>query len=379
MKSQKESYETPDESRHICPRILRGGIRPDGVLDEGVPVTCRIIQGDCLQVMKTMDAESVDCCVTSPPYWGIRDYGVDGQIGIEEDPRAFIEKLVIVFREVRRVLHKRGTLWVVISDSYSSRTCSDGSDFKDAKKKKGHRRSGGLVKWLKPKDLVGIPWMLAAGLRDDGWWWRDVIIWYKPNPTPGAPLDRCTKTHDYILLFSKSRRYHFDREAVREPVSGGAHPRKSFSLPAGWDTTKGKGGHGTIHRFRRWDQRQSQSGVTPKSAPAGNGKIKANASYHAATGNLVTTRNIRSVWKVATQGYKEKHYAAYPERLIYPCIKAGCPEGGTVLDPFMGIGTTAVVALRLGKNVVGTELNPEYVAMAWKRIVNEFGLFLGQL
>ncbi len=310
-----------------------------------------ILQGDCIEVMRTLEAESVHCCVTSPPYWGLRDYGCDGQIGIERTPEEYTEKMVEVFREVRRLLRDDGTLWLNLGDSYSMSTRGAGGN------RKQHTNAGSVIGdrgWqipngLKPKDLVGIPWRVAFALQADGWYLRSDIIWSKPNPIPESVTDRPTKAHEYIFLLAKSERYYYDADAVREP-------HKPISLE------RYKYGH--------------------NAPPDPTGKVSA-ASVTGAfqcerMGDHVNPngRNRRSVWEVTTQSYPGAHFATFPEALVMPCILAGCPMGGTVLDPFAGSGTTGAVAQRLGRKFIGIELNPAYARMAEERAA-QHGLFEG--
>lgn len=534
----------------------------------------KIIQGDCRRILPTIPGESVNCCVTSPPYFGLRDYGVDGQIGLEATPEECVIELVNVFREVKRILKEDGTLFLNIGDSYfgSGRGTTGHNGIGNQTKRQGFSSSpvgvrnevfcdtsdkepvnyqvygclcvslcgvcrevyqndrshnnglllpmliaslslpilermgfvnGHFPTWdfyhlenhiltaiqgqenfptheyvqnlsfqgsmlgesfrqlldwclrrdsssscllcgrtlidngqmyehklgevsekqhcnqdialssvehqshnqninmackycasykpqrtiknkqsqtLKPKDLIGFPWMVAFALRNDGWFLRQDIIWHKTNPMPESVRDRCTKSHEYIFLLSKSRKYFYDYEAIREPVTGGAHMRKAsdtgvgfghgidkkkrcrprVKTPQGWDTSVGEGGHGAIHKSGR------KQGVGPKSAPAGSG-IKANESFQSAIVDLVDSRNKRSVWTMATQPYSGAHFATFPEKLIEPCILAGCPEGGTVLDPFGGSGTTGRVATMHRRNAILIELNPEYIKLQKKR------------
>ena len=292
-----------------------------------------IHHGDALDVLRGMPSQSVNCCVTSPPYYGLRDYGVDGQIGLEETPEAYISRLVEVFREVRRVLKDDGTLWVNIGDSYAMST--KGSSGKGEKQ---ISNAGTLLedrRWqipfgLKPKDLIGIPWMLAFALRADGWYLRSEIIWHKPNPMPESVKDRPTKAHEQIFLLSKSPKYFYDADAVKERSVG-------REIYFGSDRySKGSG--------------RNDSG-----------------SYN---DTQCSHRNRRSVWTVTPKPYKEAHFATFPPDLIKPCILAGCPEGGTVLDPFGGSGTTAQVAIENRRNAVLIELNPDYIELIEKRLVN---------
>lgn len=315
----------------------------------------KILNGDCIKMMQTLPEKSVNCCVTSPPYFGLRDYGHEGQIGLEETPDAFIKKMVEVFREVKRVLKDDGTLWLNIGDSYAS--YRDGKAIPDttrgdstgtlvakgsAKNRMASTFQGSDVKH---KDLIGIPWMLAFALRADGWYLRQDIIWHKPNPMPESVRDRCTKAHEYIFLMSKSKQYYFDNQAIMEPAKyGEEHAKKATS----WGTNR----------------------KHPN---------KANVTDYAFIGNNHTTskmkdgsygKNKRSVWTVTTKPYKGAHFATYPPNLIRPCIMAGCPVGGTVLDPFGGSGTTAAVANEEGRNAILCELNPEYIPLIEERINN---------
>lgn len=326
-----------------------------------------ILIGDCRALLATLPDESVHCCVTSPPYFGLRDYGVEGQLGLEATPAAFIDVMVEVFRQVRRVLRSDGTLWLNIGDSYASsaggysETASRGTSSSPRIGKgtmeavvKGHLRSP--PSGLKPKDLIGVPWRLALALQDDGWYLRQDIIWSKPNPMPESVRDRCTKAHEYIFLLSKSERYHFDQEAILEPASPNTHARmaQNVAAQAGSDRVPGK-------------TNGPMKAVGRKNAPDGSG-TKSNESFHAATAGYVEKRNKRSVWTIATQPFKEAHFATFPPALVEPCIRAGCPRGGTVLDPFGGAGTTGLVAQRLQRDAILIELNPAYAEMARKRI-----------
>lgn len=287
-------------------------------------------------MMRTLPENSINCCVTSPPYFGLRDYGCDGQIGLEEAPEQFIAKLVSVFREVKRVLKDNGTLWVNIGDSYFSKQNSNrngaggslgaggvrgGGEYKTQKRKPG-------ATGCKDKDLIGIPWMLAFALRSDGWYLRQDIIWHKPNPMPESVSDRCTKSHEYIFLLTKSPKYHFNHIAMQEKAVSKGKPR--------------------------------QFGATKQVGTLRNdvGRVYEDNGL----------RNRRSVWSVNVKPYKEAHFATYPPELILPCILAGCPEGGTVIDPFGGSGTTAQVAIENRRNAILCELNAEYVKIIEKRL-----------
>lgn len=302
-----------------------------------------IINGDCLEVLKTLEAESVNCCVTSPPYYNLRNYGVAGQIGLEPTPYEYIEKLTEVFREVKRVLRADGTLWLNIGDTYCS--TAPGS------------MGSATPSEMKPKDLMGIPWMLAFALRDSGWYLRQDIIWHKPNPLPESVKDRCTKSHEYIFLLSKSKKYYYSAEEVKEPCIG-----FNNILPAGSKGTKKPNS-----RLRKGNNKTFRGGgVYTNNRSFQNHGSKEKES----TGNKPNEtglRNKRDVWTVATRGYKGAHFATFPPDLIRPCILAGCPEGGTVLDPFFGTGTVGVVATEHGRKFIGIELNLEYCRMAEER------------
>lgn len=305
-----------------------------------------IIVGDCIKSMQAMPAQSIHCCVTSPPYFGLRDYGHTGQIGLEETPEAYVARLVEVFREVRRVLRDDGTLWLNLGDSYNAYNGNRGrsASFQSATDHalpslpNGH---GLTVKHLGNKQLLGIPWRVAFALQEDGWYLRQDIIWHKPNPMPESVRDRCTKAHEYIFLLSKSERYHFGSEAMKEPATSNAS--------------------GAAASFKRSGSKRGQ--VIPRQHYGTHRPEREDVAYN-------ETRNRRSVWTVATRPYKGAHFATYPPELIRPCILASCPAGGTVLDPFGGSGTTAQVALEEGRAAVLCELNPDYAELARQRIAN---------
>lgn len=297
--------------------------------------------GDCRETMRKWAAEGIKAqtCVTSPPYYGLRDYGHDGQIGLEKTPEEYIEAMVEVFRCVRDVLADDGTLWVNIGDSYAASGKGPSKSLNQEHHNMEAIHSKIVPKGCKPKDLIGIPWMLAFALRADGWYLRQDIIWHKPNPMPESVNDRCTKSHEYIFLLSKSQRYYYDRESVREEIK---------------ETTNGKAG------VRRSGDSKTRSrdhwGVphNPENVIVEYDEIKG--------------ANKRSVWSVPTKPYTGAHFAVFPEELIEPCIMAGAPIGGIVLDPFMGSGTTAQVAQDLGRKYIGCELNPEYKPLQEKRL-----------
>lgn len=316
----------------------------------------QILVGDCIDMMRTLPDQSVQMCVTSPPYFGLRDYGVDGQIGLEQTPAEFIARLVDVFREVRRVLRDDGTAWVNMGDSYANggRTTRD-TDDKLPARGMGFRPKD--PEGIKPKDLMGMPWRLAFALQDDGWYLRQDIIWSKPNPMPESTRDRCTKSHEYIFLLSKSRRYHCDMDAIREPAIYGVTPT-------------GVGfGHGFDEVAKPRAQRDSFQREGSKREQVISGQSKGTHRPDREQSNWdVLTRNKRSVWTVSTHAFREAHFATFPPDLIRPCILAGAPRGGIVLDPFGGAGTTAVVAMQEGRKSILCELNPDYAAMAERRI-----------
>ena len=277
----------------------------------------KLYRGDCLKILKRLPAGSVNCCVTSPPYWGLRDYGRPDQIGLEATPEIYVSNLVEVFRQVWRVLRDDGTLWLNIGDSYNSQASNQRNDLIGGWSA-GMGRSSKNDKTLKPKDLIGIPWRLAFALQADGWFLRSDIIWHKPNPMPESARDRPTKSHEYLFLLAKSERYYFDAAAVAEPsVSGPCDIRKM---------TEKKNRIGGKHKTL----------IDPFSKASASTNIGRKRSV----GNP-GTRNIRSVWTIATSSYKGAHFATFPPRLVQPCVKAGSPIGGTVIDPFAGSGTTA--------------------------------------
>ena len=295
--------------------------------------------GDCRDILRTLPAESVHCCVTSPPYFGLRDYGHDGQIGLEPTPDEFVDALVAVFREVRRVLRDDGTLWLNLGDTYVNHSKPGGGYLTIGKRNTGGSKYRPTpVAGLAAKNLIGIPWRVAFALQADGWYLRQDIIWHKANPMPESVRDRCTKAHEYIFLLSKSPRYYFDSESVKEEA---LHP--------------------TV-RYKSTRKTKSQEAAFLGNAPTNLGRCGT------AEGGM---RNRRSVWTVATKPFKGAHFATFPPDLIEPCVLAGAPVGGVVLDPFGGAGTTGLVANRHGRLAILCELNPEYVEMARKRIASE--------
>jgi DNA modification methylase len=304
----------------------------------------KIFCGDALDELRKLPDAFIDCCITSPPYYGLRNYGVDGQIGLEQTPEAYVAKLVAIFREVRRVLKDKGTLWLNLGDSYCGykgdnygRTKGNLPTHCTSVIETGSRLDTGTpqTSGVKNKDLIGTPWMVAFALRADGWYLRSDIIWHKPNPMPESVTDRPTKSHEYIFLLSKSQKYYYDSEAIKEPAT--KKPDKKQSA----------------NRYNNGDSHYATK----------TGIAAARCKDYRLTG-----RNKRTVWTIPTKPYKEAHFATFPEALIEPCILAGCPENGTALDPFFGAGTTGLVAKKHNRQYIGIELNPEYVEIAKRRI-----------
>jgi DNA modification methylase len=304
-----------------------------------------ILQGDAVALLREMPAGYVRCCVTSPPYWGLRDYGVEGQLGLERTPEEYVARMVDVFREVRRVLADDGTLWLNLGDSYNAYNGNAGpssglsaGSAADTERPKLASGYGLSTRSLKPKDLVGIPWRVAFALQADGWWLRSDIIWHKPNPMPESVTDRPTKAHEYVFLLTKSAKYYYDAKAIVEPQS-----------PAS-----------LADHLRRKPSSRS-NGAAPDRGTGDSG-LRMNG--------VMTSgfRNRRTVWTITPKPFKGAHFAVMPEALVEPCVLAGSAVGDTVLDPFAGSGTVGVVAKRHGRDFVGCELNPEYVTMAGRRI-----------
>jgi len=294
-------------------------------------MTVRIITGDCREVLPTLPAASVHCVVTSPPYYGLRSYGRNSPLGLEPRVADYVANVVAVMREIRRVLRDDGTAWLNLGDSYAN----NAGFIEGAQPNRA--RDG-----LKPKDIVGVPWRVAFALQAAGWWLRQDIVWAKPNPMPESVCDRCTRAHEYIFLLAKSESYYFDAEAISEPSVTGDN-RKPFA--AGQVDVRGDG------------------------HDRGGGSERTNGIRDA------SRRNKRSVWEVATQSFDGAHFAVFPPALILPCILAGCPVGGTVLDPFAGAGTTGLVADRCDRNAVLIEFNAGYAALAARRIKADSPLF----
>ncbi len=275
----------------------------------------KILVGDVRSRLAEISDKSVQCVVTSPPYWGLRDYGHDGQIGLEQTPKEYVAEMVTVFREVWRVLADDGVLWLNLGDSYTGF---------------GNGRNGD---GLKPKDLVGIPWRVAFALQDDGWYLRQDIIWAKPNPMPESVTDRCTKSHEYIFMLTKNTKYYFDNQAIKEPSANLGKTKIKFG--------------GTKYGDSDDPKHATKSG-----------------NEYTDTG----LRNKRDVWTIPARPFKEAHFAVMPEAIVEPCILASSRPADIVLDPFTGSGTVAVVSLRHNRNFIGTELSPEYAQIALNRI-----------
>lgn len=350
--------------------------------------------GDSLNIISGMDSESVQCCITSPPYWGLRDYNVDGQLGLEKTPELYVSKMVKIFREVRRVLKKDGTLWLNLGDCYATGAGKYKNPGGDAKGRWGVDSKRRYIKdfprqqpnrlpteRLKQKDLVGIPWRVAFALQSDGWYLRQDIIWKKPNPMPESVTDRCTKSHEYIFLMSKSPQYYFDHKAIKEKTVWGKvgtgvgfghgtdkekRNRKRIKVPPGWDIDKGA--HGSFHREGRGKPAYSFSRKT-----ATQGKPGAPDQHRPDRENIeyIGKRNKRSVWTVATHCFPEAHFATFPPALILPCILAGTSEHQTVLDPFAGAGTTWLMCEKYNRKSINIDLSEKYCNLTKKRIENE--------
>ena len=406
----------------------------------------RIINADCLSALRTLPEKSVNTCITSPPYFGLRDYGAAGQIGLEPTPEEFVAALVEVFREVRRVLRDDGTLWLNLGDSYAgsgrggnptanTSTLQGGNKSQEAsmvRRTRNHNEVGATARQaattghanrmrshgeLKQKDLIGIPWMVAFALRADGWYLRQDIIWSKPNPMPESVEDRCTKSHEYLFLLSKSETYYYDQEAIMEPIAAASVARLSqpnLEDQVGSDRVPGNT-NGPMKAVSRKSGNIARKPSSERGTPSGTGKNQA--------GNVPwegTVRNRRSVWTVSTQGFPGQfctacgvffdgaaltrlktetikkagkpderrrwclcgrhdawlsHFATFPPALIEQCILAGSPEDGVVLDPFGGAGTTGLVADRAGRDAILIELNPHFAAMARQRVEGDAGMF----
>ena len=324
----------------------------------------RIIEGDALSSLRGLADESVQTCITSPPYWGLRDYGSDGQLGLEATPDEYVANLVVVFREVRRVLRDDGTLWLNLGDSYASGGSGGYSEKSTLAGFTNPETKGRVMNaepiqrrapaGMKPKDLVGIPWLVAFALRADGWYLRSDIIWAKPNPMPESVTARPTKAHEYLFLLTKGPRYFYDADAIRDPAT--------YEGPNGTQLLPYAQGFGRRTPEQEAERRVKRRTVRPGIDTNGGGQGNGAMSYPA------HSRNKRSVWTVATQPFPGAHFATFPPKLIEPCVLAGSAEGDTVLDPFAGAGTTGLVTLRHNREFIGIELNPDYAQMARDRI-----------
>lgn len=289
----------------------------------------KILVGDARTTLEAIPDKSIQCCVTSPPYWGLRDYGTDNQIGLEQSPKEYVDQMVSVFRQVHRILADDGVLWLNLGDTYAGNNSRASNNGRAGYGNERETVVSRIPDGLKPKDLVGIPWRVALALQDDGWWLRQDIIWHKTNPIPESVTDRCTKAHEYMFMLTKSSRYYFDNKAIAEPAKYAGDNRGA----------RGDSRRGTMMN-----------------------------SINGATGE---TKNKRSVWTISTKPFKGAHFAVMPEALVEPPILATSRPGDTVFDPFTGAGTVAMVALRHGRNFVGTEINPEYAQIAYKRITDD--------
>ena len=316
----------------------------------------KLICGDAYKELKQLPSESIDCCITSPPYYKLRDYGVEGQIGLEKTVEEYIEKLTTVFHEVKRILKPEGTLWVNIADCYAG-SGKGAAKYPDNAKNFLQVTNKGMLatptvctqpqdETIKPKDLMGIPWLLALALRKDGWFLRQDIIWEKPNCMPESVKDRCTRSHEYVFMLSKSKRYYYNAESIKEPsISGdGSNPRgsKGSVNPQSGIRKQDKIGKATYTGFNERYKKRPQLKV----------------------------RNKRDVWHISTKPIKDAHFATFPEKLVEPCLLAGCPEGGTAIDPFCGSATVGVVAIKQDKSFIGIELNANYITISKRRLEN---------
>lgn len=319
--------------------------------------------GDALTVLKGLESESVQSCITSPPYFNLRDYQVENQLGLEASPELYVERLVLIFREVRRVLRKDGTCWLNLGDSYAGSGKGGQSEDKRSVNWQPKYGNKGAAYGLKPKDLIGIPWMVAFALRSDGWYLRSDIIWNKPNPMPESVTDRPTKAHEYIFLLTKSAKYYYDAKAVAEPSTGRDPGNKTHKYEEAYNN--GAKEHRTKVGLVAYSFKRKTATTPPPGQPTQHREDRDEVFYN------TETRNRRSVWTVATQPFPEAHFAVFPPELIKPCILAGSKENDSILDPFAGAGTTGLVSLRHGRDFVGIELNPEYVQMARRRLIND--------
>lgn len=376
----------------------------------------KIHEADCRKWLRSLPDQSANCCVTSPPYFGLRDYGHDQQIGLESSVDDYIYNMVCVFHEIKRVLKDDGTLWLNLGDSYAGSSKGRNADQQyhtNSRNSKGAKQ--GILersynKGFKPKDLMGIPWRVAMALQQpsyicntcrcerhamlwgkypsgrlicplcnnstgvteiDGWYLRQDIIWYKPNPMPESVTDRCTKAHEYIFLLSKSHKYHYDGDAIRTPITGATFDRMNQQLENQRGSERAVGKVNGTMKTRLGPGRSVREGVDSRGGNQGSETgIKACIDLENGSANK------KSVWPVTTKPFTEAHFATFPEDLIVDCIKAGCPENGVVIDPFAGAGTTPMVSRKLNRNFYACELNPSYIKIANKRLFNELGMFI---
>lgn len=312
-------------------------------------MSVHILHGDCMDVLKGLPDESVHCIVSSPPYWRQRDYGMAGQLGLESTPEEYVDRLTAVFAECRRVLRQEGTCWVNLGDKWAA----------------GSKWGGATA--LKDKDLVGVPWMLAFAMRAEGWYLRQCNIWAKPNCMPESVTDRSTAAHEYVFHFSKQNDYWYDNDAARTPAAPSSETRLQQNVEAQDGSDRGNGRAKTNGPMRAVSRKVAQGNARTTAAAAPGIDSRKHQDYGGA--------NLRSVWWISPAQYREGHYAVMPDALAEICIAAGCPAGGTVLDPFGGAGTTGLVADRMQRNAILIELNPEYAAMAEKRIWGDAPLF----
>lgn len=338
-------------------------------------ITFKLYEGDCILSLKSLPDESVACCVTSPPYFGLRDYGHEGQIGLEGNPDIYVARIVEVFREVRRVLKKDGTLWLNLGDSYAANGGAHGGrndNQRGVGAKRTHKNGGGdqdarkSPVGLKPKDLIGIPWRVAFALQADGWWLRQDIIWHKPNPMPESVRDRCTKAHEYIFLLSKSGNYWYDAEAISQPLAETSVQRlaqPNLANQNGSDRVPGK----TNGNMKAVGPRFGGNKYGDNQAPEH--RTKSGNEWNGSSGRA----NRRSVWTINTQPYKGAHFATFPTEIPRLCILAGTKPGDVVLDPFGGSGTTGTVAIELGRSAILCELNPDYSQLIRERCSTTVG------
>lgn len=349
----------------------------------------RILVGDALARLRELPDESVNCCVSSPAYWAQRDYGVEGQMGLEATPscgraecgKCYVCRLVEVFEEVRRVLRGDGTAWVVLGDTYAQ---AGGPGWQGKNGQRADRRFTAVrdavamrectrrpSPGVKVKDLIGIPWMVAFALRDAGWWLRSDIIYAKTNCIPESVKDRPTHSHEYVFLLAKSERYHFDSAAFAEPAVYGDHRRNRNGCEVHAPGQACQSGLTKLRRDGGPGKGRAKNECSGDRRPSG---LNERWNEAEANGEIGFMRNRRTVWTIPAQPTRREHFAAFPEALVHPCIAAGCPPGGTVLDPFFGTGTVGVVAAKLGRDCIGIELNPKYAEMARARIVEEAGV-----